>query len=521
MNGESIILGLENEFTLGVVSPEKRPLVPAFLVHLVAELGKTVPSVACDELVGLAPGRMLVNGARIYPDGLRLECATPEVRTPKELIAYQRANELLLLPAAAQAARHVGLAEGEVRFSRIVTDYGVPQPKYCGAHLNVLMRRSTQEELIESLVPFLISRFYTLAGGWGPGGFVMSQKAPAYRCVASPDTREQRGIVAINKNEPLASPPFKRLHLTHGDALMSELGTYLTVGCTALVCKMWDDGVCVGPAFALEDPLQAVRQLDRDPTWARPVLRLRCGRLASGLEIQWHFLTAAERYVARGDGEPWEQEMLTQWRISLEKLAKGPEHLATSLDPYIKLAFYSRILAERGVTLEEFGKWCDTLTLIEPYLNKDAPLPARKVERHLAGCVPRWTFDCLKERLGGSVSQWERLPVMHSLVQTMKRLDLRYHDVAEDGLYWRLRRQGLANSTIVTEEEIAQAMLLPPKDTRAHARGAAIVEAWPEAAARANWMKVTSARGTLDLSNPFATEGQWTGAPQPEPKKTP
>lgn len=505
------ILGLENEYTVGV-PPGKRALVPVLLAQLIEALHRGFPSVRCTEVAG-APGLMLGNGSRIYVDGLRLESATPEVRTPEEVLACQRANELMILQALPEAAKLAGFGEGEVRVSRIVTDYGSPTPKFAGQHINVLTARYAQEELIESLVPFLVTRYYAVAGGWGATGFVMSQKASAYRCVASPDTREQRGIVAINKNENLAPPPLKRMHLTFGDALLSELGTYLSVGCTALLCRMWDDGVCVGPAFALQDPLRALRQLDSDPTWARPLLRLKCGRETSGLEIQLHFLTAAERYVGRGGGNPWMQQVVKRWRATWEALRQGPKHLAASLDPFIKRALYGQMLAERGLSLEDFGIWCATLALIEPHLN-GTPLPRRRVHEHLGRCLPRFTFDLITDRVATYGLQWDRLSEMRSLLDGMKTIDLRYHDIAEDGLYWRLRAQGICNSGILTEEDIAQAMNLPTTGTRAQARGKAICEAWRDSSAHANWMMVASSRGTMQLPDPFASEGQWTAPAQ-------
>lgn len=520
MSSEPIILGLENELTVGVLSPHKRPQVPPLLAHLIEVLHKNVPSLRCAEQAGPLGGLMLgSNGSRIYVDGLRLESATPEARTPEEVLAYQRANELLILRALTEAGSQCGLAEGDVRLSRIVTDYAT-EPHFCGQHLNVLMRRYALEELIESLVPFLISRYYAAAGGWGPTGFVMSHKAAAIRCVASPDTREQRGIVATNKNESLGPTPLKRMHLTHGDALMSELGTFLTVGCTALVCKMWDDGVCVGPAFALEDPLRAIRQLDSDPTWARPVLRLKSGRECSGLDIQEHFCTAAEGYTRRDGGEPWMQDVVKRWRGSLNALRQGPEHLADSLDPYIKMRMFGRILEKQGLSLGEFDLWCATLALLEPHLDA-TPLPRRGLREHLRGRLPMVSFMLIEDRMAKHRMQWDRLPGMRSLLQTMKTLDLQYHDISPDGLYYRGRAQGIWDSKIITKEAIAQAMNTPPRGTRAQARGRAICQIWQQdPTARANWMAVTSSRGVMRLDDPFICEGQWIAPPKPETQKT-
>jgi hypothetical protein len=282
---------------------------------------------------------------------------------------------------------------------------------------------------------------------------------------------------------------------------------------------MWDDGVCVGPAFALEDPLRALRQLDGDPTWARPLLRLKCGHECCGLDIQEHFCTAAERYTRRDGGEPWMQDVVKRWRGSLDALRKGPEHLTTSLDPFIKSAMYARILAKQGLSLGEFGLWCATLALMEKDF-EGVDLPRRGLREHLRGRLPMVSFMLIEDRMAKYRMQWDRLPEMRSLLQTMKTLDLQYHDISADGLYYRGRAQGIWDSKISTEEAIAQAMNTPPKGTRAQARGKAICEVWRDPSARANWMGVTSARGVMQLNDPFVCEGHWTAPPKPETQKT-
>ena len=117
-------------------------------------------------------------------------------------------------------------------------------------------------------------------------------------------------------------------------------------------------------------------------------------------------------------------------------------------------------------------------------------------------------------------TQWDRLPEMRSLLQKMKLIDLRYHDISEDGLYWRMRAQGICDSRIVGEEDIARAMNTPPQGTRAQARGTAICEVRRDSSARAHWMGVTSARGAMQLNDPFGCEGQWIAPATPEPKQT-
>jgi len=319
------------------------------------------------------------------------------------------------------------------------------------------------------------------------------------------------------KNENLASPQYKRLHLVHGDAMMGDLGQYLTVGCTALVCKMLDDGACVGAAYTLDDPVRALKQLDNDPTWTRPV-RLTCGREATGLEIQEHYLKAAEHYT-RGNGEPWMHQVVRRWRWAWEALSGGPEQLASVLDPFIKSRMYGQVLAKHGMTLREFGLWCSALALVEPHLD-GSRFPRRAIREHLRGLLPMVCFLLLEDRMAKYDMPWDRLPAMRTLLRTLKAMDLQYHDISERGLHWRMRQNGLCGSSVLDRRDIEQAMSSCPKGTRAEARGKAICEVWGNTRARANWVTVMSpTRGRMQLNDPFQSQGQWVAPKKPEAKR--
>ena len=334
MQDSRTIMGLENELTVGVAAPGKRPRLPQFMKAMIDVLHRKVPSVTFVEAPGSPPGLMMGStGGRLYIDGASyFESATPEATRPEEVLAYQRAQEMQLLEAATEAAEICSLGPEDVTFSRVVTDYA-PETHYCGQHLNISLRRYTPPELVAFLLPFLATRYYAAAGGWGSAGWVMTQKNASVHCATSLDTRQNRGLFNL-RDEPLGTATSRRLHLTHGDATMAELGTYLTVGCSALVTSMLDHGVFVGPAYTLDDPVNALRQLDHDPSWTRP-LRLASGREASALEIQDHYLKAAERYTRRHI-EPWMRHVVKSWRSTQDTLRKDPALLETALDPYIK-----------------------------------------------------------------------------------------------------------------------------------------------------------------------------------------
>ena len=506
---EPTLLGMENELSLAVNDPALQPRLPLVAAKLIEFLRQDNVSLPFKEGSANPPGVMLANGNRIYIDANNfVENASAEVRRPETLLAYQRAGELLLLQALDKASHVSGIATEAIRLVRAVTDY---DGHYCGAHLNVLLRRHQASDIVAYLVPFLVTRYYACAGGWGPTGFSMSQKAQAIRCVSSSDTRENRGIVNL-KSEPLASGGLKRAHITVADALMAELGTYLTAGCTALVLKMIDDGACVGPAMTMSDPVSTIHQLDTDLMWTRPV-QLACGAEASPLQIQEHYLRAAEAYTDNAP-EPWMSDVVVRWRETLESLRKGPATLTRKLDPFIKMSLFSRMLAARGMDMREFGKWCGAIWLMRPYVNLDN-LPRRGAREYLRERLPFVTFQLVEERMAKQRLSWHDLRRALMLWRTMLLADLAYHDIdGERGLFFRLRLAGTVNSRLCSDMEIARAMTEAPRDTRAAARSRAIHELHGSDGATANWCWVASADRVMQLGDPFAVHGEWVSAPQ-------
>lgn len=506
---EPSLFGLENELALVADEPGLRPQLPGLAKLLIQQLRNETVSLPCNEGSHNPPGLMLENGNRIYIDDNNfIENATAEVRRPEDILLYQRAGELLLLRALSKAAQGIGVAPESIRLVRAVTDYA---GHYCGQHINVLLRRHSAGDLVSFLVPFLVTRFYACAGGWGPTGFVMTQKGQAIQCVASKDTRQNRGIVHL-KEEPLAQKGYRRIHLTSSDATMSEWGTYLTVGCTALVLKMLDDGVCVGPAMSLDDPVGAVRALDTDPTWRRP-LPLACGAESSGLDIQEHYLRAAEAYCAKQACEPWMKMVTIRWRQTLDELREDPGALTQKLDPFIKMKLYCGMLAKQGLELKEFSRYCGAICFLQSHIGSEE-LPKRGLREFFRDRIPFVTFMLLEERIEKQRLSWANLRRAVGVWQTMLITDLAYHEIGDQGLYWRLQASGAVNSKLTEAGAVIRAMTEPPEGTRAKLRSEAIRELITEEGATANWSQVMSPKRAKVFHDPFAKEVEWVPVPQ-------
>lgn len=495
------IVGLENEYLPAFSGPRSAALLNALFAAVMIGMSKVIPAVPFIEGPRHA-GLMLGNAARPYPDGAYLEYAGPEALDPKDVVAHQRAGELLMLKALSLASLPPGITPQDVTFLRAATDY---QSNHFGTHVNVSCVRFNAADIVHNLVPFAATRPFANAGGFGPGGFQMSQKSASVEAVASDGSRTNRALINLRR-EPLGSAQYKRLHMTHQDACMSELGVYLTVATWALVIRMLDDGAHVGASLALEDPIGALRQLDSDPTYSTP-LRLACGSTATGLQIQKHYLRAAEAYV-KGRGVAWMDTTVARWRFVLQSLESNPAALSTSLDPYIKYRVYSRMLAKNGMTMAEFGKWCGVLTLLNPHLG-DGPVPHRSVRARVRAQTPAVTFGLAEERMSRNRLSWSSLPRARQIWLKMLVADLDYHSIRPDGLYWRLRNVGAVNSRVVDDAAIAHAMEHPPLGTRAERRGKEVKNLAGTAGASATWDSVRALGRILNLPDPFKIDVEW------------
>ena len=507
------VIGLECEL---LSTPRLGPPQKKLQLHngALAAAGTLTKCVKCaDKPAPLPSGVMTQNGGRLYVDGEFLEAASPEVSNPRDALVYLWAMERLLLTALKKSAAALSLDPNTARLIRRCDDGA---GHHLGFHVNVQTRHFAAPSIVEHLVPFLVTRFYGLAGGLGPDGFTLSQKHRAVRTVASNDSRNQRGIVHL-KNEPLASNGSRRVHICHGDMCMSELGCLLTVGATALVVRMLDDGACVGPAYRLSDPIDALRRLDTDYEWSRP-LPLASGGAAAAIDIQEHYCQAAARY-ARLCGEAWMLDVVERWQWALDRLrAKGPSGLADSFDAFIKMRLYQGLLRQHGLTLAEFGLWCGPVHATREYLSAPEARDCRDVQGFLRERMARVPLDFLCEQMARDGLGWVHLQRAVTIYDQILALDFRYHDTDPAGLYYRLREAGVVDAGLVDDGEVARAMHTPPPDTRAAARGRAIALVAGQPGAVANWLEVRNAKQRMLLADPQSPCGEWK-AIQPRARK--
>ena len=411
------IYGIETEF--GCLPPDSDPFLSPDFISV-----KTKDCVFYREGLGIVDihyrgrdeppgnGGFLFNGGRIYIDMGHVEYATPECTGLFDLVASDRAGELMVQ----RALRQLDLAETASFFKNNIDHY---TGATFGCHENYLVRRDVpfSQVLLPAMLPFFVTRqIFAGAGRVGchtdifeNGGsedegvsFQISQRADHIVTEIYQWIQFSRAIINT-RDEPLADwGLYRRLHLLVGDSNMMEYATALKVGTTALVLQLLEEGIV--PDIKLLDPVQAIRDISRDLTFKWEV-QLEDGRYTTAAEIQREYLDLAECYLRGQDEEgDW---VLDEWRFVINGLIHDPASLVDRVDWVAKKWLLEHFMNEEGLD------WHDT---------------------------------------------W------------VQSLDLEYHNLnADKGLYYDLYRRGLVKR-VVDDEQINQAVASPPSNTRAHAR---------------------------------------------------
>lgn len=399
------IFGIETEFGITCSAGGQRTLTPdevaRYLFRKVVAWGRS-------------SNVFLGNGARLYLDvGSHPEYATAECDSLLQLVAHDRAGELIVEALAVDAQERLGIdgVRGEIYVFKNNTDSA---GNSYGCHENYLVRRSGDfGDVSEALLPFLISR--QLIAGAGKivhtsrgATFAVSQRADHIWEGVSSATTRSRPIINTRDEPHADAEQYRRLHVIVGDSNMSETTTLLKVGSADLVLRMLEAGI-VFRDFTLENPIRAIREISHDPS-GRKIVRLSNGHGLSALDLQREYHAKAVEFVARaGSPDPGHAQVLELWGRTLEAIESDRLSLIdTEIDWVIKRRLLDEYATRHGLTLDN----------------------------------PR-----------------------------LAQLDLAYHDVnRRRGLFHLLVRKGRA-ATVVAPMEAFRAKVVPPQTTRAKLRG--------------------------------------------------
>jgi len=379
-----------------------------------------------DEELGLA-NVILPNGARYYVDHAHPEYSTPECAGPRALVVHDKAGELVL--ERSLEAVEALMPQGE-RITVYKNNTDGKGNSY-GTHENYLVDRRTQfTRIVRDLTPFFVTRqIFTGAGKIGSESARGSEQRVAYQLTQRADFFEAE----VGLETTLKRPIINTRDEPHADPERYR----------RLHCIVGDANMCevatflkVGttalvlkmiedellPDLSLENPVQSLHHVSWDPT-CRQTVKLLDGRRVRPLELQWEYLDHAKKYVKENDATPENVEVVQRWESVLAGIEDDPLSLHRELD------------------------WVAKYRLLTAYRERDG-------------------LDWRDPRLA--------------------MIALQYHDIRRSkGLYYRLAASGRVDR-MTTDQEIRDAVDMPPEDTRAYFRGRCIAK-YPEAIAAASW----------------------------------
>ncbi|WP_309130252.1 depupylase/deamidase Dop [Brevibacterium sp.] len=328
------------------------------------------------------------NGARYYVDHAHPEYSSPEVLTPRDLVTYDRAGDLVALASV----RRLASSTEPVNLYKNNTD---SKGSSYGAHENYLVDRGIDfDAIVAGLIPFFVTRQILCgAGRVGIGregeekGFQISSRADFFEAEVGLETTLRRPIVNT-RDEPHADPAkYRRLHVILGDATLAEPSTFVRFGSTSLVLGLIEAGLA--PQLELADPLQSLWDVSHDLTLSAS-LPLSDGTTRTALEIQEIYFAACAEH-AGDDAET--QEVLAEWRRFLDGLATDPRSLADSIDWVAKWALLD------GYRQREDIDWDHPkLALIDVQYHDVRPEKGLFHRLEKAGRIRRMTTDAEVER---------------------------------------------------------------------------------------------------------------------------
>ena len=354
----------------------------------------------------------LKNGARLYQDtGGHPEFATPECRSPLDLVIYDKAGERLLEQLSSAAERRL-LSEGIPSQIYIFKNNTDSAGNTYGCHENYLVDRDANfQKMAELLIPFFVTRQVFAGAGKilkTPCGyhFFISQRAQHIYQKISGATTCFRSIINTRDEPHADAERYRRLHVIVGDSNMSEVANYLKTGITGIILTMLEDGY-LNSRLTLRDPVRAIREISYDTSLKRKV-KLERGVEYTAVEIQKEYLEMALDYYKNREMDETAAQIIKRWGEILLKLEEEPMALFREVDWITKKYLITTYMERRGVS------WDD---------------------------------------------------------HRISMIDLQYHNIRRDNsLFYLLERQGMIER-LTRDADIDRALEYPPQDTRAKLRG--------------------------------------------------
>lgn len=259
----------------------------------------------------------------------------------------------------------------------------------------------------------------------------------------------------------------KRLHILLSDSNMSPICIYLKIGITGLLLEMLEDG-CTFDAVQIKNPLEAMRDVSAD-TSLQTQIPLKKGGKKTAVQIQRFYLERARDYfLKKYPDDERVRDLLEKWEFILSNLEITPSLLYRKVDWVTKKDLIEQVIQGK-TTLQELGELSEWIAYLITKSGESVPPAETPVEffRVVLGTEAYNNFLGFLDSRGLSLQDFiERWRLYYEVL----KVDFKFHQVDDEGYYYKLLNSNLVDR-IFTDEEMAEAEVMPPRATRAWIRG--------------------------------------------------
>jgi hypothetical protein len=166
----------------------------------------------------------------------------------------------------------------------------------------------------------------------------------------------------------------------------------------------------------------------------------------TAVEIQRHYLRAAEQHLAHASAPEWGKEVCEVWTNTLDAVERQPESLSTTVDWAIKLAICKNRVSRKGVRWEDLPAWSHVIKAIVSAVHESSYKGRATVELVLGkegtpSPIPD-TIAQLTPYVESHSLSWDLLRPVVNLRRELFELDFRFGQIGESGLFEQLERSG-------------------------------------------------------------------------------
>ncbi len=467
--------GIEHEFRVGI-SSESPSLYRYARFYHVDEVIHALENytffdgtgAVCSKLCRRNDG-FLRNGSRIYIcTGGHLEIATPECRNAFEVLKYDKAAELYM---------QIGVEKANERYREKLRKRGnnsayiqcwkanveIDKRYSRGTHESYLVDRRNFVGKENLLIPFLVLRKIF----FGAGGFVAEKEGARY--VISPKAMVSKRVltespsqwpILSTRDEPLSTKDKYRVHVTSGEGVRSEVTRLLNNALTSYVI----DAIEAGKISHVEDiwnPLQTFKDIsaNTEGDWR---IKLTNGRTESAIDyLISNYLVVIEELFEERETSYWDKYVLDTFKRLCNKFEQGlleDTYVVRRLEWVMKL----------WVIKNEIDDFEYESTSKERFDYRSMYMTDERTEKEIAA-----SFD--------------------------------FTNLCDYDLYERVADR-IGVERVLTGEEIGEALLFPPKNSRAELR-VRLASEFENAAL--SWNKISIKRESeikIDMGRPSGEE---------------